>query len=90
MPAVYRSGDILVFPTLEDVWGLVVNEALWSGCPPWSSVYAGCAKELVPMNSIFDPLDPADLDQSRKTPSPGSSLPLISHDSGGSMKWRTF
>ena len=60
MPAVYRSGDALVFATLDDVWGLVVNEALWSGLPALVSVYAGCARELVPATSTFDPLDPAD------------------------------
>jgi glycosyltransferase involved in cell wall biosynthesis len=60
MPAVYRSADVLVFPTREDVWGLVANEALWSGLPALVSVYAGCAKELVPPDSTFDPHDPAD------------------------------
>jgi glycosyltransferase involved in cell wall biosynthesis len=60
MAAVYRSADVLVFPTLDDVWGLVVNEALWSGLPALVSIYAGCARELVPANSTFDPLDPAD------------------------------
>lgn len=60
MPAIYRSADALVFPTLDDVWGLVVNEALWSGLPALVSVYAGCAAELVPPQSTFDPLDPTD------------------------------
>jgi glycosyltransferase involved in cell wall biosynthesis len=58
--AVYRSADVLVFPTLDDVWGLVVNEALWSGLPALVSVYAGCARELVPPGSTFDPLDAED------------------------------
>lgn len=58
VPALYQSGDVLVFPTLDDVWGLVVNEALWSGLPALVSIYAGCAKELVPPGSTFDPLDP--------------------------------
>ena len=60
VPAIHRSGDVLVFPTLDDVWGLVVNEALWSGVPALVSIYAGCARELVPPSSTFDPLDPAD------------------------------
>jgi glycosyltransferase involved in cell wall biosynthesis len=58
MPAVYRSGDLLVFPTLEDVWGLVANEAILSGLPVLCSKYAGCASELFPPESIFSPDDP--------------------------------
>jgi glycosyltransferase involved in cell wall biosynthesis len=57
MPAVYRSGDVLVFPTIEDVWGLVANEAILSGLPVLCSKYAGCAEELFPAESIFDPRD---------------------------------
>jgi glycosyltransferase involved in cell wall biosynthesis len=63
MPSLYRSSDVLIFPTLEDVWGLVVNEALWAGLPALVSVYAGCAVDLVPPESIFDPLDPGDFDR---------------------------
>ena len=60
MPAVYQSADLLVFPTLRDAWGLVVNEAMLSGLPVLGSVYAGCAPELLTADSIIDPLDPAD------------------------------
>ncbi len=63
LPAVYRSADALVFPTLCDVWGVVVNEALWSGLPVLASIYAGCTPELVPERNRFDPLDPADFDR---------------------------
>ncbi|AFZ69516.1 glycosyltransferase family 4 protein [Deinococcus peraridilitoris] len=63
MPAVYRSADCLVFPTLEDVWGLVVNEALWSGLTVLSSVYAGCTEEIVPEQNRFDPLNADDFDR---------------------------
>ena len=55
MPAVYRSADLFVLPTLEDVWGLVVNEALWSGVPVISSIHAGCTRELLPASNRFDP-----------------------------------
>ncbi len=55
MPAVYRSSDVLVFPTIEDVWGLVANEAVLSGVPVLCSEYAGCAQELFPPENIFDP-----------------------------------
>ena len=60
LPGIYRSGDILVFPTLEDVWGMVANEAVLSGIPVLCSRYAGCAPELFPEGSIFDPKDPRD------------------------------
>jgi glycosyltransferase involved in cell wall biosynthesis len=55
MPGVYRSGDVLVFPTLADVWGVVANEAVLSGLPVLCSKYAGCAPELFTDESIFDP-----------------------------------
>jgi Glycosyl transferases group 1 len=57
MPSVYRSADLLVFPTLEDVWGLVANEAVLSGIPVLCSKYAGCAPELFTPENIFSPDD---------------------------------
>jgi glycosyltransferase involved in cell wall biosynthesis len=60
MPAVYRSADFYVFPTLRDAWGLVANEALLSGVPVMGSRYAGCAPEILPPEAIFDPLNPHD------------------------------
>lgn len=59
MSGVYRSADVLVFPTRHDVWGLVVNEAILCGIPVLCSVHAGCAEELVPAEDRFDPDDPA-------------------------------
>ena len=61
MPSVYRACDVMIFPTLVDVWGLVVNEALLCGLPVLSSIYAGCARELLPEENLFDPLAPDDL-----------------------------
>lgn len=57
MPSVYRSADLVVFPTLEDVWGLVANEAILSGVPVLCSKYAGCAPELFTPENIFSPED---------------------------------
>ena len=54
----YRNADALIFPTLEDPWGLVVNEAMLSGLPVLCSKYAGCAEELLPASNIFDPHNP--------------------------------
>ncbi len=58
----YRRADAFIFPTLEDVWGLVVNEALWAGCPVLCSTYAGCAPELVPQENVFDPMSAESFD----------------------------
>jgi glycosyltransferase involved in cell wall biosynthesis len=55
LPAVYLSADVVIFPTLEDVWGLVANEALLAGVPMLCSCFAGCAAELVPEENIFNP-----------------------------------
>jgi glycosyltransferase involved in cell wall biosynthesis len=57
MPSVYRSADVLVFPTFEDVWGLVASEAILSGIPVLCSKYAGCAPELFTPENIFSPED---------------------------------
>jgi glycosyltransferase involved in cell wall biosynthesis len=58
MPSVYCSGDVLIFPSLADVWGLVANEAVLSGLPVLCSKHAGCAPELFTDASIFDPENP--------------------------------
>jgi glycosyltransferase involved in cell wall biosynthesis len=58
MAAVYRSADVLIFPTLRDVWGLVANEAMLCGLPVLCSKYAGCAEELFAPDGIFDPNNP--------------------------------
>jgi glycosyltransferase involved in cell wall biosynthesis len=60
MPSIYKSADVLIFPTLEDVWGLVANEAILSGLPVLCSKYAGCANELFDPENIFNPQDPDD------------------------------
>ena len=63
LPTLYRGADVLLFPTLEDIWGLVVNEALLCGLPVVCSRYAGCAPELLDEIDIFDPLCPNDFDR---------------------------
>lgn len=58
----YRIADVLVMPTLEDNWSLVVPEAMACGLPILCSKYNGCWPELVkPDNGwVFDSLDPRD------------------------------
>ena len=47
LPEVYASAGILVFPTLADEWGVVVNEALAAGLPILGSQYSQAVMELV-------------------------------------------
>lgn len=43
----YRAADLFVLPTLYDIWGLVVNEAMAQGLPVLSTDQCASAKELV-------------------------------------------
>jgi glycosyltransferase involved in cell wall biosynthesis len=47
LPLFYQENDVLVFPTLSDEWGLVVNEALACGVPVLGSTYSQAVMELV-------------------------------------------
>jgi glycosyltransferase involved in cell wall biosynthesis len=59
----YAAADIFVFPSLEDVWGLVVNEAMCFGLPILASQFAGASQSLVAKSSIGIVFNPADLDE---------------------------
>jgi glycosyltransferase involved in cell wall biosynthesis len=43
----YQTADVFAFPTLADVWGLVVNEAMSSGLPVLGSRHSQAVEELV-------------------------------------------
>lgn len=47
VPGLYAQADVLVFPTLADEWGLVVNEAMAAGLPVLGSLYSQAVEELV-------------------------------------------
>jgi hypothetical protein len=54
----YAAADLLVFPTLWEPWGLVVNEAFACGLPVLCSRLAGCADDLIEPGRngwLFDP-----------------------------------
>lgn len=58
--AYYAAADLAILPTLLDVWGLVVNEAMASGIPVLCSKNAGCAEELIIPGMTGDVFDPKD------------------------------
>ncbi len=61
----YGACDLVVFPTLADEWGLVVNEALGSGTPILASVLAQASEVLCRdgENSwLFDPRQPGEME----------------------------
>lgn len=58
----YAAADVFVFPSLVDVWGLVVNEAMACGLPILASKYAGASQELVNDKSVGELFDPIDIE----------------------------
>ena len=59
----YASADMLLMPTMEDNWSLVVPEAMSCGLPVLNSVYNGCWPELTidgQTGWVFDPMDAED------------------------------
>ncbi len=66
LPRLFAASDALVFPTLRDCWGMVVNEALAAGIPVVGSKYSGAATELLTsdeLGTLVDPLVPSSLDE---------------------------
>lgn len=59
----FQQADVFVFPTLEDVWGMVVPEAMVLGKPILCSKGAGAAELIVDGENgyIFDPHEPKEL-----------------------------
>lgn len=47
LPDLYRSARVFLFPTAQDAWGVVANEACAAGLPTIVSPAAGVAGELV-------------------------------------------
>jgi glycosyltransferase involved in cell wall biosynthesis len=59
----YEACDAVVFPSLEDTWGMVVLEAMCLGRPVLCSRYAG-SKEMIHDGEngfVFDPHNPEEL-----------------------------
>lgn len=63
----YRSSTLMLFPTLGDEWGLVVDEAMHSGIVVIGSIFAQSTEVLVQDESTgwrYDPNDTESLHQS--------------------------
>jgi glycosyltransferase involved in cell wall biosynthesis len=58
-----RQADIFIFPTLEDVWGMAVPEAMIFGKPILCSKWAGSAELVIDGQNgyHFDPKQPQQL-----------------------------
>lgn len=59
MASCYREADVFVFPTMDDVWGLVLIEAMAFGKPVICSKFAGAREMMVHEENgfIVDPRD---------------------------------
>ena len=47
MPSIYSAADLLVLPSQQETWGLVVNEAMNLSCPALVSDHVGCSPDLI-------------------------------------------
>lgn len=64
MPTAYSAADLLVLPSLDEPWGLVVNEAMCCGVPAVVSSRVGARLDLVTpgiTGAVFRAGDTADL-----------------------------
>lgn len=50
----YKMSDVFYFPSREDIWGLVVNEAMSCGLPIISSKNVLSSRELLPDDCLYD------------------------------------
>ena len=59
----FKQSDVFVFPTLEDIWGMVPLEAMVFAKPVLCSKWAGAAEMVVEGENgyIFDPYKPEEL-----------------------------
>ena len=63
MIELYAAADLVLLPSLQEPWGLVVNEAFLCGVPVLCSSRAGCAADMLRPGEngwVFDPTDEDD------------------------------
>ena len=49
----YKMSDVFFFPSREDIWGLVVNEAMSTGLPVISTLETASAREVFKRNQLY-------------------------------------
>ena len=54
----YKIADCFVLPTREDIWGLVVNEAISFGLPVVSTYRCGSALEIIKNDTFGELINP--------------------------------
>ncbi|MEL6927853.1 MAG: glycosyltransferase family 4 protein [Cyanobacteria bacterium J06600_6] len=59
----FKLGDVFIFPTYEDIWGMVLTEAMAYGKPVICSEGAGAAEMVLQEENgmVYDPHQPGDL-----------------------------
>ncbi len=93
LPELYAAGDVFVFPTLGDPWGLVVEEAMASGLPVVSTRSAGEINERISEGEtgwVVPPADTAALtERMRVFVDDPSRAQLMGAAARESVRWRT-
>ena len=59
----YMAADVFVFPTIEDIWGLVLNEAMSYGLPCLASLKANASLELIEDGICGYLINPEDVEE---------------------------
>lgn len=92
MPALYRSADMLAFPSWKEGFGLCVLEAMACGIPAIVSRLAPFTEYLAPGDALFvDPADPAAIAAAMETalaPSARAALRRAGLSRARSHSWR--
>lgn len=78
----YAAADIFFLPSLEDEWGIVLNEALASGLPVLASKYAAATRDLVQDERNGKVFDPLSIESTRE-----SVLRILSLDDTELKRW---
>jgi glycosyltransferase involved in cell wall biosynthesis len=77
LPLIYAASDIFVLPSIDEPWGLVINEVMSCGLPIIIAKGIGAANDLVREGEngfTFEPLNPIDLSSKLKAMLEDSSL----------------